>query len=174
MLKNSPGSHLHCKYFFSQTREAVFSNLNFCWHKTGSYTMERMPCGLKLQICWMLQNSVGFCPKHFFPQSVSYTKESENAQLHQHLENCHDCMKNSGKHAAWNAQLQHGPFHSWISSDSWEKGQVFPGVKLLRNEICIFFPAIPENREIKKWKFSFFHQRHELSTSFDIFVVTYL
>ena len=33
--------------------------------------------------------------------------------------------------------------------------------------------AIPENREFKKWKFSFFHQRHALSTSFDIFVVTY-
>ena len=33
--------------------------------------------------------------------------------------------------------------------------------------------ATPENREIKKMKFSFFHQRHELSTSFDIFVVTY-
>ncbi len=28
-------------------------------------------------------------------------------------------------------------------------------------------------REVKKWKFSFFHQRHALSTSFDIFVVTY-
>ncbi len=34
------------------------------------------------------------------------------------------------------------------------------------------FRAIPENREIKKWKFSFFHQRHALLTSFDIFVVT--
>ncbi len=33
--------------------------------------------------------------------------------------------------------------------------------------------AIPENREFKKWKFSFFHQRHTLLTSFDIFVVTY-
>ena len=33
--------------------------------------------------------------------------------------------------------------------------------------------AIPENREFKKWKFSFFCQRHALSTSFDIFVVTY-
>ena len=33
--------------------------------------------------------------------------------------------------------------------------------------------AIPENREFKKWKFSFFHQRHALLTSFDIFVVTY-
>ena len=31
--------------------------------------------------------------------------------------------------------------------------------------------AIPENREFKKWKFIFFHQRHALSTSFDIFVV---
>ncbi len=34
-------------------------------------------------------------------------------------------------------------------------------------------PAIRENREFKKWKFSFFHQRHALSISFDIFVVTY-
>ena len=33
--------------------------------------------------------------------------------------------------------------------------------------------AIPENRESKKWKFSFFRQRHALLTSFDIFVVTY-
>ena len=36
--------------------------------------------------------------------------------------------------------------------------------------------AIPENREIKKWKFSFFcqrHARHVLSTSFDTFVATY-
>ena len=33
--------------------------------------------------------------------------------------------------------------------------------------------AIPENREIKKWKLSFFHQRHALSMSFNIFVVTY-
>ncbi len=33
--------------------------------------------------------------------------------------------------------------------------------------------AIPENRELKKWKFSFFHQRYTLLTSFDIFVVTY-
>ncbi len=33
--------------------------------------------------------------------------------------------------------------------------------------------AIPENREFRKWKFSFSHQRHALSTSFDIFVVTY-
>ena len=34
--------------------------------------------------------------------------------------------------------------------------------------------AIPENKEIKKkWKFSYFCQRHALSTSFDIFVVTY-
>ena len=30
---------------------------------------------------------------------------------------------------------------------------------------------MPENREVKKMKFSFFHQRHLLSTSFDIFVV---
>ena len=36
------------------------------------------------------------------------------------------------------------------------------------------FPqAILENREFKKWKFSFFPQRHALSTSFEIFVVTY-
>ena len=33
--------------------------------------------------------------------------------------------------------------------------------------------AILENREFKKWKFSFFRQRHALSTSFDILVVTY-
>ncbi len=33
--------------------------------------------------------------------------------------------------------------------------------------------AIPENREFKKCKFNFFYQRHALSTSFDIFVVTY-
>ena len=33
--------------------------------------------------------------------------------------------------------------------------------------------AIPENREFQKWKLSFFHQRHTLSMSFDIFVVTY-
>ncbi len=33
--------------------------------------------------------------------------------------------------------------------------------------------AIPENREMKKMKFSFFHQRHALPTSFDIFAVTY-
>ncbi len=33
--------------------------------------------------------------------------------------------------------------------------------------------AIPENTEIKKWKFSFFCQRHALSVSFDIFVVTF-
>ena len=33
--------------------------------------------------------------------------------------------------------------------------------------------ATPENREIKKWKFSFFRQRHALLASFDIFVVTY-
>ena len=35
--------------------------------------------------------------------------------------------------------------------------------------------AMPENREMKTWKmkFSFFRQRHALSTSFDIFVVTY-
>ncbi len=37
---------------------------------------------------------------------------------------------------------------------------------------CLFL-AIPENKEFKKWKFSFFYQRHALSTSFDIFVVTY-
>ncbi len=34
-------------------------------------------------------------------------------------------------------------------------------------------PAIPENREFKKWKFSFFPQRHTLSMSFDIFVLIY-
>ena len=35
-------------------------------------------------------------------------------------------------------------------------------------------PAIPENREMNKVKFIFFFcQRHALSTSFDIFVVTY-
>ncbi len=33
--------------------------------------------------------------------------------------------------------------------------------------------AIPENREFQKWKLSFFHQRHALLTSFDIFVITY-
>ncbi len=33
--------------------------------------------------------------------------------------------------------------------------------------------AIPENREFKKWKFSFFHLRHALWTSFDIFVVAH-
>ncbi len=33
--------------------------------------------------------------------------------------------------------------------------------------------AIPENREFQKWKLSFFRQRHTLSTSFDIFVITY-
>ena len=33
--------------------------------------------------------------------------------------------------------------------------------------------AIPENREFKKWKFSFVPQRHALWMSFDIFVVTY-
>ncbi len=33
--------------------------------------------------------------------------------------------------------------------------------------------AIPENKDMKRMKFSFFHQRHALSTSFDIFVVTY-
>ena len=33
--------------------------------------------------------------------------------------------------------------------------------------------AIPENREMKKMKFSFFHQRHILLKSFDIFSVTY-
>ncbi len=33
--------------------------------------------------------------------------------------------------------------------------------------------AIPENRELKKWKFSFFGQRQALLTSFDIFVITY-
>ena len=37
---------------------------------------------------------------------------------------------------------------------------------------CQIPTAIPENREFIKWKFSFFHQRHALSTSFDIFVVT--
>ncbi len=31
--------------------------------------------------------------------------------------------------------------------------------------------AIPENRDIKQMKFSFFCQRHTLSTSFDIFIV---
>ncbi len=35
------------------------------------------------------------------------------------------------------------------------------------------YMAIPENREFKKWKFSFFHQRHALSMIFDIFVITY-
>ena len=34
--------------------------------------------------------------------------------------------------------------------------------------------AIPENREFKKWKFSFYSQRHALSMSFDIFVVIYI
>ncbi len=33
--------------------------------------------------------------------------------------------------------------------------------------------AIPENREFQKWKLSFFHQRHTLSRSFHIFVITY-
>ena len=33
--------------------------------------------------------------------------------------------------------------------------------------------AIPENREFQKWKLSFFRQGHILSTSFDIFVITY-
>ncbi len=33
--------------------------------------------------------------------------------------------------------------------------------------------AIPENREFQKWKLSFFHQRHTLTMSFDIFVITY-
>ncbi len=33
--------------------------------------------------------------------------------------------------------------------------------------------AIPENRKFKKRKSSFFHQRHALWTSLDIFVVTY-
>ncbi len=33
--------------------------------------------------------------------------------------------------------------------------------------------ATPEHREVKKWKFSFFRQRHALWTGFDIFVVTY-
>ena len=34
------------------------------------------------------------------------------------------------------------------------------------------FSAIPENREFQKWKFSFFRQRHTLSRSFDIFLIT--
>ncbi len=34
-------------------------------------------------------------------------------------------------------------------------------------------PAIPENRENKKGKFSLFCHRHALLTTFDIFVVTY-
>ena len=34
--------------------------------------------------------------------------------------------------------------------------------------------SIPKNRENKKWKFSFSHQRHALLTSFNIFVVTYM
>ncbi len=33
--------------------------------------------------------------------------------------------------------------------------------------------AIPENREFQKWKLSFFPHRHTLSTSFNIFVITY-
>ena len=33
--------------------------------------------------------------------------------------------------------------------------------------------AIPENRETKKMKFSFFHQRHALLMSFEIVMVTY-
>ena len=33
--------------------------------------------------------------------------------------------------------------------------------------------AIPENREFQKWKLSFFCQRHTLSRSFDIFIITY-
>ncbi len=33
--------------------------------------------------------------------------------------------------------------------------------------------AIPDNREFQKWKLSFFRQRHTLSTSFNIFVITY-
>ena len=33
--------------------------------------------------------------------------------------------------------------------------------------------AIPENREFQKWKLSFFRQRHTLSMSFYIFVITY-
>ena len=37
-------------------------------------------------------------------------------------------------------------------------------------EVPCTFPAILENREFKKWKFSFFSQRHTLSTSFDIFI----
>ncbi len=32
---------------------------------------------------------------------------------------------------------------------------------------------IPENREFKKWKLTFFHGRHGLSISLEIFVVTY-
>ncbi len=39
--------------------------------------------------------------------------------------------------------------------------------------LCIAIWAIPENREFQKWKLSFFCQRHTLSTSFDIFVITY-
>ncbi len=36
-----------------------------------------------------------------------------------------------------------------------------------------FLRAIPENRDMNKINCSFFHQRHALLTSFDIFVVTY-
>ncbi len=41
------------------------------------------------------------------------------------------------------------------------------------NPVTCAEAAIPENREIQKWKLSFFRQRHTLSTSFDIFVITY-
>ena len=38
---------------------------------------------------------------------------------------------------------------------------------------CVWSKAIPKNRDMKKMKVSFFHQRPALSTRFDIFVITY-
>ncbi len=61
-------------------------------------------------------------------------------------------------------------YQSWRSNFRQESNP-----KLARLPRRLPYSAIPENREFKKWKFVlfFFCQRHALSTSFDIFVVTY-
>ena len=47
-------------------------------------------------------------------------------------------------------------------------------IQHLRNSLEVVCTAMSENREMKKMKLSFFHQRHTLSRSFDIFVLTFL
>ena len=131
--------------------------------------------------------SLAFWQKHIFPEKkiifFSQTLFSEVGQCIYLTTICFFLAKN--------LLYRHFPLctHQWDSrlesKEKEPKSLLWPSTPPIQadqnSRACgLYLPAeywlnmaIPENREIKKWKFSFFCQRHALSTSFDIFVVTY-